>query len=96
MIFNFSSLLPFVIVMNIVLYSGTNLFKLMVFNLFRERTNSPFSYFLPYVPLMVFYHGYYLRFVRTIAYFKEFFFKESYKDPWNPTKTSIKALEIGI
>ena len=54
MIFNFSSLLPFVIVMNIVLYSGTNLFKLMVFNLFRERTNSPFSYFLPYVPLMVF------------------------------------------
>jgi cellulose synthase/poly-beta-1,6-N-acetylglucosamine synthase-like glycosyltransferase len=96
MLFNFASLLPFIIVMNIFLYTGVNLFKLLVFNLFRERTNAPFSYFLLYVPLMVFYHGYYLRFVRTIAYVKEFFFKDSYKDPWNPTKTSIKALEIGI
>lgn len=96
MIFNFSSLLPFIVVMNIFLYTGTNLFKLLVFNLFRERSNSTITYFLPYVPLMVFYHGYYLRVVRTIAYTKEFFFKESYKDPWNPTKTSIKALEIGI
>lgn len=96
MVFNFASLLPFIIVMNIFLYTGANLFKLLIFNLFRERTNAPFSYFLVYVPLMVFYHGYYLRIVRSIAYVKEFFFKESYKDPWNPEKTSIKALEIGI
>ena len=96
MLFNFASLLPFIIVMNIFLYTGTNLFKLLIFNLFRERTNTPFSYFILYVPLMVFYHGYYLRIVRTIAYIKEFFFKQSYKDPWNPTKTSVKALEIGI
>ncbi len=96
MLFNFASLLPFIVLMNIFLYTGANMFKLMVFNLFRERTNSPFSYFILYVPLMVFYHGYYLRVVRTIAYIKEFFFKESYKDPWNPQKTSLKALEIGI
>lgn len=96
MLFNFASLLPFIIMMNIFLYSGANMFKLMVFNLFRERTNAPFSYFILYVPLMVFYHGYYLRIVRTIAYIQEFFFKKSYKDPWNPVKTSVKALEIGI
>jgi cellulose synthase/poly-beta-1,6-N-acetylglucosamine synthase-like glycosyltransferase len=96
MLFNFSSLLPFILMMNIFLYTGANMFKLMVFNLFRERTNAPFSYFILYVPLMVFYHGYYLRIVRTIAYAQEFFFKKSYKDPWNPVKTSVKALEIGI
>lgn len=96
MLFNYSSLLPFIILMNVFLYTTANMFKLLVFNLFRERTNAPFSYFILYVPLMVFYHGYYLRIVRTIAYIKEFFFKESYKDPWNPEKTSIKALEIGI
>jgi cellulose synthase/poly-beta-1,6-N-acetylglucosamine synthase-like glycosyltransferase len=96
MLFNFASLLPFIVLMNIFLYTGANMVKLLVFNLFRERSNAPFSYFLLYVPLMVFYHGYYLRIVRTIAYFKEFFFKESYKDPWNPAKTSIKAMEIGI
>ena len=96
MVFNFSNLLPFIVLMNVFLYTGANIIKLLVFNLFRERSNAPFSYFLLYVPLMVFYHGYYLRIVRTIAYIKEFFFKESYKDPWNPEKTSLKALEIGI
>jgi cellulose synthase/poly-beta-1,6-N-acetylglucosamine synthase-like glycosyltransferase len=96
MLFNYASLLPFILVMNIFLYSGANMFKLLAFNLFRERQHTTFSYFILYVPLMVFYHGYYLRFVRTIAYIKEFFFKESYKDPWNPSKTSKQALEIGI
>jgi hypothetical protein len=26
-----------------------------------------------------------------MAYFKEIFWFSSYKDPWNPAKTSIKA-----
>lgn len=46
-----------------------------------------------YVPAMVFYNSYYMRFIRTMAYIKEFFFFSSYKDPWNPAKTSKKALE---
>jgi cellulose synthase/poly-beta-1,6-N-acetylglucosamine synthase-like glycosyltransferase len=93
---NYFSVLPFVIIMNLFLYTAANSFKLIVFNLFRERTNASYSYFLPFLPLVVLYHGYFLRIVRTIAYVKEFFFKESYKDPWNPLKTSKKALEIGI
>ena len=32
----------------------------------------------------------------TIAYIKEFFFKASYNDPWNPVKTSVKAKEMGL
>jgi len=48
-----------------------------------------------YVPLMVFYVAFFLRFCRTLAYFKEFFFKASYRDPWNPQKSSYQALKNG-
>lgn len=48
-----------------------------------------------YVPLYPFYMGYFMRIVRTIAYFDEIFFYDSYKDPWNPKKTSMKADEFG-
>jgi hypothetical protein len=50
---------------------------------------------LLYLPAMVFYTGYYLRIVRTIAHYKEFFHKESYDDPWNPLKSSLKAKHSG-
>jgi hypothetical protein len=62
-----------------------------VFSPFRERKNAPIHYFLIYIPLMVFYFGYFLRVVRSIAYLSEIFFKASYKDPWNPQKTSQHA-----
>lgn len=93
---NFTGMLGIILIMNFFLYTCTNVFKLVVFNLFRERKNAPFSYFIPFVPLMVLYHGYFLRFVRTMAYLKEIFFKASYEDAWNPEKTSLKAKEIGI
>lgn len=41
-----------------------------------------------FVPFMGFYEGMYLRVVRIYAYFKEIFFFSSYKDSWNPRKTS--------
>ncbi|CAG5084162.1 glycosyltransferase family 2 protein [Parvicella tangerina] len=96
MLFNYSGMIGIIIIMNFFLYTMTNYFKLIVFNFFRERKNSPFSYFIPFAPLMVLYHGYFLRFVRTISYVKELFFKASYEDAWNPEKTSAKAKEIGI
>lgn len=49
-----------------------------------------------YIPLMPLYMGYYMRMVRTMAYVGEFFFFESYKDVWNPLKTSKKAREYGM
>lgn len=96
MFFNYSGMITLIIIMNFFLYTLTNYFKLIFFNLFRERKNAPFTYFLPFAPLMVLYHGYFLRFIRTVAYLKEIFFKSSYDDSWNPEKTSLKAKELGI
>lgn len=96
MFINFTGMLGVILVMNFFLYTTVNLFKLLIFNFFRERRNAPFSYYIPFAPLMVIYHGYFLRFVRTSAYLKEIFFKSSYDDAWNPEKTSVKAKEIGI
>lgn len=49
-----------------------------------------------YVPLYPLYMGYYMRIIRTIAYIDEFFFYDSYKDNWNPKKTSDKAKDYGM
>ncbi len=96
MILNYSSLLGFVVSFNIFLYTVNNYVKFLVFSLFRERKNESVAYFLPYLPLMVIYMGYFLRIVRTIAYAQEIFFKKSYDDPWNPLKSSRHAKTLGI
>lgn len=96
MVVNFTSQLIFIVPMNILLYTANNFLKFFVFSLFRERKNETVNYFLIYLPLMVFYFGYFLRIVRTIAYIQEIFFKASYKDSWNPQKSSkfAKALKL--
>lgn len=91
MLVNYTSELKYIIVLNFILYSVNNYFKFLFFSLFRERKNAPVYYFLPYVLLMVFYFGYFIRIVRSFAYVSEIFFKASYKDPWNPSKTSKHA-----
>lgn len=91
MVMNYSSELKYIITMNILLYTVNNYFKFLFFAPFRERKHAPNYYFLPYIPLMVFYFGYFLRIVRSIAYVQEFLFKASYNDPWNPQKSSRHA-----
>ena len=49
-----------------------------------------------YVPLSTFYTGYFLRFARLVAHTQELFNFSSYKDPWNPRKTSEVAQSEGI
>lgn len=93
---NFTTQLGFILPFNILLYTVTNFMKFTVFSLFRVRKNESVVYFLPYLPCMVFYFGIYLRVVRTIAYIDEIFFKRSYEDPWNPSKSSQHAKEMGI
>ena len=44
-----------------------------------------------YLPLSTFYTGYFLRICRLIGHTSELFFFRSYKDNWNPRKTSIAA-----
>lgn len=93
---NYPSILLFVIPFNILLYTITNFLKFLIFSLFRTRKNESVSYFLLYLPCMVFYFGLYLRIVRTIAYIDELFFKRSYEDNWNPAKSSAHAKELGL
>ncbi len=92
---NYSSSLKFVIPMNITLYFVMNYVQMTSIYLFSERKKEE-RYLWPYVSLMTFYTGTYLRIVRTVAYYKEFFFKRSFEDPWNPYKSSTLAKEHGL
>ena len=48
------------------------------------------------LPIQTFYTGYFLRIARLIGHTMEFFFFSSYKDKWNPEKTSVAARMEGI
>jgi cellulose synthase/poly-beta-1,6-N-acetylglucosamine synthase-like glycosyltransferase len=96
MVINFPHELNFILTMNFFLYTCTNYFKFLIFSLYRTEKNVGISYFLPYIPLMVIYFGYYLRVIRTKAYLQEIFLKKSYDDPWNPPKTSKHAKKMGL
>lgn len=96
MVISYPNELKYIIALNFFLYSANNFFKFLFFAPFRERKHAPVYYFLPYLPLMVFYFGYFLRIVRSVAYIQELFFKASYKDPWNPQKSSRQAKALKI
>ncbi len=96
MVVHYPSMIANILITNILLYTLTNFVKFVIYSFYRKRSGAPMSYFLVYIPAMVFYFGYYLRIVRTIAYIQEFFFKLSYKDPWNPEKTSVHAKRLKL
>lgn len=96
MLFNYSHMVWFILPMNLILYTTSNFLKYFMFLFFRIRKNEPKGYYIPYLPLMVFYFGYFIRITRSRAYIKELFFKESYDDAWNPPKTSVHAKALGI
>jgi cellulose synthase/poly-beta-1,6-N-acetylglucosamine synthase-like glycosyltransferase len=96
MLINYPSVLLNIFITNILLYTFTNYGKFIIYSIYRTRSNVNMSYFLIYIPCMVFYFGFYMRVVRTVAHFQEFVFKKSYDDPWNPLKTSVHAKELGL
>lgn len=73
-------------------------FALVAFGVILIITERPREEFklLPYVFLSTFYTGYFLRLTRLIAHTSELFFFSSYKDAWNPKKTSAIARAEGI
>ncbi|MAX79549.1 MAG: hypothetical protein CL843_05150 [Crocinitomicaceae bacterium] len=89
-LFNNIGLLALVIPLKIILYIISDLIQFTLIMVITERKSSEWKYYL-YLPAMVFYNSYYLRWIRTSAYIKELIFKSSYNDPWNPAKTSVKA-----
>jgi len=89
-VFNYTGSLINVILMNLTIYFFVAYIQMFTTYIFSKRRKQELCLW-PYVFLMTFYTGLYLRLVKTIAYYKEFFFKRSYEDLWNPYKSSIKA-----
>ncbi|MDX9704269.1 MAG: glycosyltransferase [Weeksellaceae bacterium] len=71
-------------------------FVIYIFALSVSKEQKEFLKKIIYIPLYPIYMGYYLRIVRTIAYIDELIFYDSYKDNWNPQKTSKKARDFGL
>jgi len=94
-VLNYWSLMGFIIPMNFVLYISVSYVQMLSVYVFSERRKEELKLW-NVLPLMTIYTGLYLRTVRTIAYVKEFVFKQSYDDPWNPVKSSSKAKQYGL
>jgi len=92
-IINFHQSIGFIMIAGLGLYTLSKVIEFLVVLMLSENWENKLKYIV-YLPAMVFYTGYYIRFVRTWAYFKEFFFRSSYKDSWNPPKTSSEALRV--
>ncbi|WP_211327057.1 glycosyltransferase family 2 protein [Chitinophaga flava] len=93
-LFNFTALV-FVLPIKLVMYFIMNLMQFMIALAISKQKKKDLPLLL-YVPALTVYVGYYMRIVRTVAYIRELLFYSSYKDPWNPAKTSRKALEYGL
>ncbi len=92
---NYGHLLRYIVPANIILYTVSNFAQFFIIMLLVRNPREKHR-LVPYLPAMVFYTGYYLRVVRSIAHFKEFFYRASYRDPWNPLKSSLKAKSLKI
>lgn len=77
------------------LYVIKNFVQFAVAMGFSERRREEWKYWI-YLPIMFFYVGVFMRIVRSFAYVMEMFWYSSYKDPWNPVKSSKQAREMGI
>lgn len=67
-----------------------SIISFMVILFVSERSSEECS-LIKNLPFQTFYTGYFLRATRLIAYTSEIFFHSSYKDTWNPKKTSVTA-----
>lgn len=92
-ILNFRSLIIYILVAGAILYSISKFIEYLIVLFLSKRWKSKLKYIL-YLPGMVFYTGFFIRIIRSIAYVKEFLFKDSYDDAWNPPKTSRQAKKL--
>ncbi|MCM8828520.1 MAG: glycosyltransferase [Candidatus Omnitrophica bacterium] len=92
---HFPSTAKYIFPLNYLLYTMSNVVQFMVIISLSERKKDELK-LAPYLLLMPLYIAIYMRAVRTYAYIQEFFFRVSYKDPWNPRKVSEKAEELRI
>ncbi len=91
---NYTNILELLILKFIIMIPLGVLSYLMIIAL-TERKKEEMT-LLILVPLQMIYSGYFLRITRIIGSFKEIFFFSSYKDAWNPNKTSRFARYDGM
>lgn len=91
-------LIPFILTVNLILYTGSNVIKygLIKAVLAVTGTKEPSRGVGLAIPLMSWYFGFYLRTVRSLGYIMEALFRVSYWDPWNPWKVGKEALKEGV
>lgn len=92
-IVNFTQEILYILIAGVLLYSTSKLLQYIVVLTLSKDWRQKIKYIL-YLPGMVFYTGYYIRFIRTAAYIKELFFKSSFDDNWNPRKTSAQGKKL--
>lgn len=92
-IVNFNQEILYVLVAGLMLYSTSKFLQYLVVLILSRDWKQKLQY-LAYLPGMVIYTGYYIRFIRTVAYLKELLFKSSFDDNWNPYKTSAQAKKL--
>lgn len=93
--FNHFGEMQFIIPMNFCLYVVASYLQMLSIYIFSERRDEELVFWW-YTPLMTLYTGVFLRIIRSRAYIKELFFKQSYDDPWNPEKSSKMAKRHGL
>lgn len=82
-------LMAYIFIINYMLYAVSNLVEYAVaVTLYGSTMTKREWYLLPFVPLMPFYTGIFLRAVRTFAQLMELVHRSSYRDGWNPWKVS--------
>lgn len=86
----------YIFIFQYVLYVLLHYVKYLAFYAFRKRKNESLLLNLAIMPLVIIYQSYFLRIIRMTAHLKELFFKSSYKDNWNPPKTSRQARILKI
>ncbi|MCB0522425.1 MAG: glycosyltransferase [Lewinellaceae bacterium] len=91
---HYSRFLEIILPFNLILYTITGYLQMWAIYMFSERKKQEMK-LLPYVPFMIFYVALFLRSCQTLAYLRELLFKTSYKDPWNPQKSSYQAAKYG-
>lgn len=76
-----------IVIVGIIIRSAFSICAFIVMQCISERPREE-AHLGAFLLLYTFYMGYFMRFVRLIGHTEEFFFRTSYKDAWNPKKTS--------
>lgn len=87
---HYARFLDIILPFNLMLYVITGYAQMFVISCFSERAKEERKLWW-YVPLMVPYIAFYLRYCNTLAYIREILYENSYRDPWNPQKSSYQA-----